>query len=55
MVRFGSETNGLPKIFLEKCDDTLTIPMKEPQVRSLNLSVSVAVALFESRRQLGDI
>ena len=52
---FGSETNGLPKIFLEKCDDTLTIPMKEPQVRSLNLSVSVAVALFESRRQLGDI
>ncbi|CCH64551.1 probable rRNA methylase [Richelia intracellularis HM01] len=50
---FGSETDGLPKSFLEKCDYTLTIPMKDPQIRSLNLSVSVAVALFESCRQLG--
>ncbi|WP_088240266.1 tRNA (cytidine(34)-2'-O)-methyltransferase [Calothrix rhizosoleniae] len=49
---FGSETNGLPATFLASCDHTLCIPMEQPQVRSLNLSVSVAVALFEARRQL---
>ncbi|MEO0684479.1 MAG: tRNA (uridine(34)/cytosine(34)/5-carboxymethylaminomethyluridine(34)-2'-O)-methyltransferase TrmL, partial [Cyanobacteria bacterium J06649_11] len=35
------------------CHETLYIPMKEPKVRSLNLSVSVAVSLFEARRSLG--
>ncbi|MGK7945648.1 MAG: tRNA (cytidine(34)-2'-O)-methyltransferase [Microcystaceae cyanobacterium] len=49
---FGSETNGLPKSFLQRCNATLCIPMPHPQVRSLNLSVSVAVGLFEARRQL---
>jgi tRNA (cytidine/uridine-2'-O-)-methyltransferase len=29
--------------------------MAEPGVRSLNLSVSVAIGLFEARRQLGFI
>lgn len=50
---FGSETNGLPPEMLSKCDETLYIPMSETGVRSLNLSVSVAVGLFECRRQLG--
>jgi tRNA (cytidine/uridine-2'-O-)-methyltransferase len=50
---FGSETQGLPKDLLAACDVTAYIPMFEPQVRSLNLSVSVAVGLFEARRQLG--
>jgi tRNA (cytidine/uridine-2'-O-)-methyltransferase len=50
---FGSETTGLPTAVLSACDNTLYIPMTEPGVRSLNLSVSVAVSLFESRRQLG--
>jgi tRNA (cytidine/uridine-2'-O-)-methyltransferase len=50
---FGSETQGLPKDLLAACDFTTYIPMFEPQVRSLNLSVSVAVGLFEARRQLG--
>ncbi|MBW4559847.1 MAG: tRNA (cytidine(34)-2'-O)-methyltransferase [Mojavia pulchra JT2-VF2] len=50
---FGSETTGLPSIVLSACDATLYIPMAQPQVRSLNLSVSVAVGLFEARRQLG--
>ncbi|MBW4605461.1 MAG: tRNA (cytidine(34)-2'-O)-methyltransferase [Calothrix sp. FI2-JRJ7] len=50
---FGSETNGLPPEMLDKCDETLYIPMSETGVRSLNLSVSVAVGLFECRRQLG--
>ncbi len=50
---FGSETNGLPVDALQRCDETLYIPMSQPGVRSLNLSVSVAVSLFEARRQLG--
>jgi tRNA (cytidine/uridine-2'-O-)-methyltransferase len=50
---FGSETTGLPETVISACDNTLYIPMTEPHVRSLNLSVSVAVSLFEARRQLG--
>jgi tRNA (cytidine/uridine-2'-O-)-methyltransferase len=50
---FGSETTGLPADTLDSCDRTLYIPMKEPNVRSLNLSVSVAVSLFEAHRNLG--
>lgn len=50
---FGSETKGLPAEVLADCDATLQIPMAESGVRSLNLSVSVAIGLFEARRQLG--
>ncbi|MEA5550956.1 tRNA (cytidine(34)-2'-O)-methyltransferase [Anabaena cylindrica UHCC 0172] len=50
---FGSETTGLSATVLSQCDSILHIPMTEPGVRSLNLSVSVAISLFESRRQLG--
>jgi tRNA (cytidine/uridine-2'-O-)-methyltransferase len=50
---FGSETTGLPPATLAACTQTLYIPMSQPQVRSLNLSVSVAIGLFEARRQLG--
>lgn len=50
---FGSETTGLPASVLEICNDTVYIPMAQPNVRSLNLSVSAAVGLFEARRQLG--
>lgn len=50
---FGSETQGLPKSVLSGCDDTVYIPISEANIRSLNLSVSVAVGLFEARRQLG--
>ena len=50
---FGSETTGLPATVLQTCHTTLYIPMTQPGVRSLNLSVSAAVGLFEARRQLG--
>lgn len=50
---FGSETAGLPAEVMAACDAMLRIPMSEPHVRSLNLSVSVAIGLFEARRQLG--
>ncbi|MBD2124044.1 tRNA (cytidine(34)-2'-O)-methyltransferase [Trichocoleus sp. FACHB-262] len=52
---FGSETQGLPAEVLDMCDQVLYIPMGQPHVRSLNLSVSAAVGLFEARRQLGDL
>jgi tRNA (cytidine/uridine-2'-O-)-methyltransferase len=50
---FGSETTGLSPDVLAACDATLSISMTQPGVRSLNLSVSVAIGLFEARRQLG--
>ncbi|HIK38094.1 MAG: tRNA (cytidine(34)-2'-O)-methyltransferase [Geminocystis sp.] len=50
---FGSETDGLPQKILDACDLTCYIKMRNPFVRSLNLSVSVSVVLFESLRQLG--
>jgi len=49
---FGSESNGLPRALLaENSRRCLRIPIR-PEARSLNLSVSVAVAVFEARRQL---
>lgn len=50
---FGCETRGLPENAIAQCDETVYIPMSQSKVRSLNLSVSVAVSLFEARRQLG--
>ncbi|HIK56273.1 MAG TPA: tRNA (cytidine(34)-2'-O)-methyltransferase [Synechococcales cyanobacterium M55_K2018_004] len=50
---FGCETKGLPAEVLAQCDATLRIPMEQTGVRSLNLSVSAALGLFEARRQLG--
>jgi tRNA (cytidine/uridine-2'-O-)-methyltransferase len=52
---FGSETDGLSAATLAICDETSYIPMLEPQVRSLNLSVSVTIGLFEAKRQLGQL
>lgn len=52
---FGAETTGLPPEVLQACDLTLKIPMAEPGVRSLNLSVSVAIGLFEAKRQLNQL
>lgn len=51
---FGSETSGLPKeIIKENFDNTLKIPMDTSFVRSLNLSNSVAIVLYEALRQIG--
>lgn len=48
---FGSESRGLPPTFIEDEEHSLRIPIR-PQIRSLNLSVCVAIAGFEARRQL---
>lgn len=48
---FGKETAGLPKDLLAKhADHAIRIPMGESQ-RSLNLSNSVAIVLYEALRQ----
>ncbi|MEA1949851.1 MAG: tRNA (cytidine(34)-2'-O)-methyltransferase [Planctomycetota bacterium] len=48
---FGSESKGLPQSLLEaNAEQCLRIPIR-PEARSLNLSVSVALAAFEARRQ----
>lgn len=52
---FGSESQGLPKDILQASSTVLRIPMENQNVRSLNLSVSAAVGLFEARRQLAEI
>jgi tRNA (cytidine/uridine-2'-O-)-methyltransferase len=51
---FGPETRGLPADVLEQIPETqrLRLPMR-PDNRSLNLSNSVAVVVFEAWRQLG--
>lgn len=53
-IVFGKETAGLPRELLEKYAETnIRIPMLEnPHARSLNLSNSVAIVLFEALRQL---
>ena len=48
---FGRETKGLPEEFLNaNYEDCVRIPMRE-EARSLNLSNSVAVAVYEALRQ----
>ena len=49
---FGKETKGLPETFLaEHYDDCVRIPMRDC-ARSLNLSNSVAITVYEALRQL---
>lgn len=51
---FGSETRGLPPEFLAANPrHTITIPMRDGAVRSLNLATSVAIVLYEALRQNG--
>ena len=48
---FGKETKGLPEDILQKyIDKTIRIPMR-PTLRSLNLSNSVSIIVFDVLRQ----
>ena len=50
---FGKESAGIPEeILVEHPDSCIRIPMM-PGERSLNLSNSVSIVLFEALRQLG--
>jgi tRNA (cytidine/uridine-2'-O-)-methyltransferase len=53
---FGRETRGLPEELLNLNPDTcITIPMPAGVVRSLNLSTSAGIVLYEALRQSGRI
>jgi tRNA (cytidine/uridine-2'-O-)-methyltransferase len=50
---FGSETAGIDESFLEKYwENTCTIPMENPHIRSLNLATSAGIVLYEAIRQV---
>jgi tRNA (cytidine/uridine-2'-O-)-methyltransferase len=50
---FGPESTGLPEDLLRAhWDHALTIPMRATNVRSLNLSTAVGIAVYEALRQL---
>ncbi|MEP6917027.1 MAG: tRNA (cytidine(34)-2'-O)-methyltransferase [Acidobacteriota bacterium] len=49
---FGRETGGLPAALHERFRDRfVALPMLSPRVRSLNLSTSVGIAVYEALRQ----
>lgn len=49
---FGPESVGLPAAILAAhAASAVSIPMIDPELRSLNLSTSVAIAAYEVRRQ----
>lgn len=49
---FGRETGGLPPELHQKYRDRfVTLPIHSSRVRSLNLSTSVAIAVYETLRQ----
>lgn len=51
LLVFGSESHGLPAWLIEEnLDSSIRIPMR-PDSRSLNLSNSVAIVLYEAIRQ----
>jgi len=54
-ILFGKETQGLPKDFIrEHADTAIRIPMgEEVNLRSLNLSNSAAIIIYEALRQTG--
>jgi len=52
-IMFGKESAGIPEeILVENRESCIRIPML-PDIRSLNLSNSVAIVLYEALRQTG--
>ncbi len=53
-IVFGKETKGLPEeVILANPHTAITIPMPAGKVRSLNLSTSAGIVLYEALRQSG--
>ncbi|NIQ95310.1 MAG: tRNA (cytidine(34)-2'-O)-methyltransferase [Desulfuromonadales bacterium] len=51
---FGKETLGLPdQLIADNADKSIRIPILTPTVRSLNLSTSAGIVLYEALRQSG--
>jgi len=54
VLLFGSETAGAPQAVHDAADARVVIPL-QPDARSLNLSVSAGIGLFEGLRQTGGL
>lgn len=50
VLLFGKESAGVPTAIADVCQERVRIPMR-PQVRSMNLATSAALALGEALRQ----
>lgn len=54
VLLFGKESGGVPAAVAEACHARVRIPMR-PQIRSMNLASSAALALGEALRQTGTL
>lgn len=54
VLLFGKESAGVPAATADACDARVRIPMR-PQVRSMNLATSAALAVGEALRQTGSL
>ncbi|MNX96842.1 tRNA (cytidine(34)-2'-O)-methyltransferase [compost metagenome] len=54
VLLFGKESAGAPDYVHAAADARVFIPIR-PETRSLNLSVSAGIALWEGQRQLGEL
>jgi len=51
LLLFGNETRGLPPAMFKVFNQSVSIPMWDQRVRSLNLSNSVSLVAYEAMRQ----
>lgn len=54
VLLFGKESAGVPATVAEACEGRVRLPMR-PQVRSMNMATSAALALGEALRQTGGL
>lgn len=54
VLLFGKESAGVPAFVSDVCNARVRLPMR-PQVRSMNLAMSAAIALGEALRQSGSL
>lgn len=54
ILLFGKESAGVPEAVAAACDEKVRIPMR-PEVRSMNLASSAALALGEALRQTASL
>jgi tRNA (cytidine/uridine-2'-O-)-methyltransferase len=53
LLIFGKETKGLPEDILRLYSDRcFTVPMSNPNIRSLNLAMTAGIVLYEALRQI---
>jgi len=56
LLVFGCESRGLPQAIRDAYPDAVySIPIRSPNVRSLNLANAVAIVLYEALRQQGAV